>query len=150
MNQSTFAILAVFVAAQIQAQIPSPAPDSKGGYASGIQITPLLRATTTANGQPIEYPKTDKPVVNVVIVEIPPGGQTGWHIHRKPLFEYVLSGTLTVELENGKAFTYETGRAFAEVINTPHNGKNNGTVPVKLLMTVIGEQGIPIADKLTK
>jgi len=119
-------------------------------YSKEIQVTPLLRTTVTATGQPIEYPKTDKPQVTTVLVEIPPGKETGWHIHRMPCFAYILSGTLDVQVEGGKTLTYQAGQAIAETVNTPHNGKNNGTETVKIVMTVIGEKGVPIAEKLNK
>jgi len=119
-------------------------------YSNEVHVTKLLRTTVTATGQPIEYVKTDKPLVTTVLVEIPPGKETGWHIHKMPCYAYVLSGKLTVEIEGGKTLTYEAGQAIAETVNTPHNGKNNGTEPVKIVMTVIGERGVPIAEKLAK
>jgi quercetin dioxygenase-like cupin family protein len=119
-------------------------------YASEVQVTPLLRTTTTVIGQPIEYPKTDKPLVTTVLVEIPPGKETGWHTHPMPCFAYILQGTITVEEEGGKTFTYHAGQAIAEMINTPHNGCNLGTETVKIIMTVMGEQGKPIAVHLDK
>jgi quercetin dioxygenase-like cupin family protein len=127
------------------AQSPSGAE-----YSKEIQVTPLLRTSTTSTGQPIEYPKTDKPQITTVLVEIPPGKETGWHIHKLPCVAYILSGTITVEVEGGKTFTYQAGQAIAETVNTPHNGKNNGTEPVKIIMTVIGEKDVPIAEKLNK
>ena len=119
-------------------------------YNRTIKAIPLLSTTTTTSGQPIAYPKTDKPEVSVLLVEIPPGAETGWHKHASPCYAYILSGTLTVEMEGGKSFTFSAGQAFAETVNTPHNGKNEGAEPVRLVMTVTGEQGLPIAERLKK
>ena len=124
----------------LQAGSP-PAAD----YNLAIKATPLLSTTTTASGQPIEYPKTDKPEVSVLLVEIPPGAETGWHKHPSPCYAYILSGTVTVELEGGKSYTFHAGQAFAETVNILHNGKNTGVDPVKIIMTVTGQQGLPIA-----
>jgi quercetin dioxygenase-like cupin family protein len=113
-------------------------------YNRTVHATPLLSATTTASGQPIEYPRTDKPLVTMLMVEIPPGAETGWHKHPVPCYAYILSGAVTVELENGKSYSFHAGQAFAETVNTMHNGKNTGTELVKIVMTAIGELKEPI------
>lgn len=125
---------------------------AEGGteYGNDIRVTPLMKTSTTSTGQPIVYPKTDNPQVTTVLVEIPPGKETGWHIHKLPCFAYILSGTITVEIEGGKVMTYTAGQAIAETLNTRHNGKNNGTEPVKIIMTVMGEKDVPIAERTDK
>ncbi|MGB8355224.1 MAG: cupin domain-containing protein [Chthoniobacteraceae bacterium] len=143
--------LSICIATAAIAEDPTPAPTpAPAEYSNAVHVTTLLRTTVTATGQPIEYVKTDKPLVTTVLVEIPPGKETGWHIHKMPCYAYVLSGKLDVEIAGGKTLTYEAGQAIAETVNTPHNGKNNGTEPVKIVMTVIGERGVPIAEKLAK
>lgn len=119
-------------------------------YSSAVRVTPLLHTATTSTGQLIEYPRTDKPLITTVLVEIPPGKETGWHTHPLPCVAYVLAGTITVEVKGGKTFTYHAGQAIAETVNTPHNGRNLGKETVKIVMTVIGEQGKPIAEHLDK
>jgi quercetin dioxygenase-like cupin family protein len=119
-------------------------------YNRTVHATPLLSATTTASGQPIEYPRTDKPLVTMLLVEIPPGAETGWHKHPVPCYAYILSGSVTVELEGGRSNTFHAGQAFAETVNTMHNGKNTGTEPVKIVMTAIGEQKEPIVIRPEK
>jgi len=113
-------------------------------YNRTILVTPLLSATNTVTGQPVKYPKTDKPLVTMLLVEIPPGAETGWHKHPFPCYAYVLSGSVTVELKNGKSYTVHAGQAFAETVNTPHNGKNTGTETTKIIATTIGEANRPI------
>ena len=118
-----------------------------GEYARSVVVTPLLVTGTTASGQPIVYPKTDAPEVRVLLVEIPPGMETGWHLHRMPAYAYLLSGSVTVELKNGTHYTFHAGEAFAETVGVLHNGKNTGTEPARLIMTVTGEKGVPTAEK---
>ena len=113
------------------------------GYRREIRITPLLRTTTTASGQPIAYPQVAQPEVISVLVEIPPGAETGWHRHPVPCYAYILSGSLSVEIEGGKTNVLTAGQALAETVQTLHNGKNKGTEPVKLVMFVTGEKGAP-------
>jgi quercetin dioxygenase-like cupin family protein len=138
-----FLLLLALAAAAAHAQ-------STEGYLPVIKAIPLLRTTVTAGGQPIIYPKVDQPEVTAVLVEIPPGAETGWHKHPFPAYAYLLSGELTVELEGGKVNTFKAGDALAETVNMLHNGKNAGAEPVKLVMFVTGAKGEPFTVKAAK
>lgn len=118
-------------------------PTGSEGYKKQIKVQLLLASSTTVAGQPIVYPKTDKPEVRAVLVEIPPGAETGWHKHPFPCYAYILSGSLSVELEDGTVHNLTAGQALAETVNIAHNGKNTGSEPVKLVMFVTGETGNP-------
>jgi quercetin dioxygenase-like cupin family protein len=74
--------------------------------------------------------------------------QTGWHEHPVPLFAYVLSGTLTEEFSNGEKYEFHKGQALVEAVETPHNAYNAGTEPVKLVVFVLGEKGVPFTVRL--
>lgn len=113
------------------------------GYKPAIRVSPLLRTSTTAAGQPIAYPRTDAPEVTAVLVEIPPGAETGWHKHPFPCYAYVLSGELTVEMEGGRTNRIAAGQALVEAVNVLHNGRNTGGEPAKLVLFVTGEKGKP-------
>ena len=104
-------------------------------------VTPLLESGSTITGEPIAYP-SGTPKVTAVIVTIPPRGETGWHIHTVPLFAYMLDGALTVDYGSKGSRTYKTGDSLLEVMDWPHNGKNNGDVPVRLLAVYMGAEGI--------
>ena len=113
-------------------------------YNRTVHAPSRLSATMTVTGQPIEYPRTGRPQVTMLLVEIPPGAETGWHKHPVPCCAYVLSGAVTVELKDGKSYTVKAGQAFAETVDTLHNGKNTGSGTVKILMTAIGELSTPV------
>jgi quercetin dioxygenase-like cupin family protein len=83
-------------------------------------------------------------------VELAPGAETGWHEHPVPVYGYVVSGSLSVELENGKLISFSAGEAIIEVVNTMHNGRNSGAVPVKLAVFYLGAEGIPNVVRKTK
>lgn len=112
-------------------------------YSSGVTAKVLTKTSVTGNGQKITYPVTDRAEVTSMTVDIAPGTQTGWHKHPVPVYAYVISGDLIVELEDGKQITFAQGDAVIEVVNTLHNGKNSGTVPVKLAVFYLGIQGMP-------
>ena len=113
------------------------------GYSSGVTAKVLKKTTVTGDGQKITYPKTDNAEVTAMTVDIAPGAETGWHEHPIPVYAYVLSGHLTVEVEGGQRMSYVTGDAIIEVVNTMHNGKNNGADPVQLVVFYLGAEGTP-------
>jgi len=121
-------------------------PDAEG-YKKEIIIKPLLKTTVTSAGQPIVYPQTDSPEVTAVLVEIPPGAETGWHKHPFPCFAYVISGSLDVDIEGGKTHHFTDGQALAESINLLHNGRNTGTEPVRLVMFAMGEKAKAFTER---
>lgn len=122
-----------------------PVPVAKP-YGKGVVVTPLLKTTVTANGQPLVAPPTDRPEVTAVLVEIPPGQQTGWHQHPVPCYAYIASGAISVELADGTVHEYKEGQAIAEVVKVLHNGTNRGTVPVKIVMFALGTEGAPFGQ----
>jgi quercetin dioxygenase-like cupin family protein len=115
----------------------------------GAKVTVVKKAATTADGRKMEYPKTGNPEVTALLVELPPGGETGWHLHPVPVYAYILSGTLTAEMENGEKHDYEEGEAIFEAVNMPHNGRNPGKTPVRLIVFYTGEEGKPVTVKVT-
>lgn len=110
-------------------------------YSSGVTAKVLRKTTVTGNGEKITYPATDKAEVTAMTVKLAPGAETGWHKHPIPVYAYVISGTLSVKLEDGKQYTFGAGDAIIEVVNTLHNGKNRGSEPVELAVFYLGAEG---------
>lgn len=111
-------------------------------------VTVLKKTLVAEDGQPIVYPKSDQPEVTAMVVELPVGGETGWHQHAYPLYAYVLAGSITVTLDTGAAQVFREGDAIIEVVNRPHNGVNTGNTPVKLVVFVTGVQGESITKQV--
>jgi len=109
-------------------------------YNKDVEIKILLKTDTTSIGQKIAYPNFANDEVTMAKVTIPPGKSTGWHKHVFPVFGYVIQGTLTVEIENRKPVQYPVNSSFSEVINTLHNGVNNGKEDVVLIAFFMGEK----------
>lgn len=116
---------------------------AKAEYGTGVSSKLLIKTGLTADGRKIAYPVTDQPEVTALTVELAPGAETGWHKHTIPVYGYVLSGAIDVELEGGKTCQYKAGDAIIEVVNTFHNGRNRGLVPVSLVVFYTGIQGVP-------
>lgn len=112
----------------------------------GIQITPLLKTTTSWNGAPIQYPEGQAEITGVTIT-IAPGVESGWHTHPAPSFGVVLEGEVDIYLKNGETKHLKTGDSIVEVVNTLHTSKNNGSVPVKLIVFYAGAVGQKLTAK---
>lgn len=118
-------------------------PAFAGDYNSGVTAKVLKKTSVTGNGQKITYPLTEKAEVTAMTVDLAPSAETGWHKHPVPVYAYVISGNLSVELEDGRHLSFGAGEAVVEVVNTLHNGKNRGSEPVKLAVFYLGVEGIP-------
>lgn len=116
-------------------------------YQNGVTVKILKKSSVTGNGQKIVYPVTDSAEVTAMLVDLPPGAETGWHSHPTPVYAYVLAGTLDVEMEGGPIVTYRSGDAILEVVNTLHNGRNRNTETVRLVVFYTGIVGMPATVK---
>ena len=105
-----------------------------------VKVTPLLKTTQSWNGAPLEYPE-GQAEISALMIEIAPGGETNWHEHPVPSFGMLLEGTLEVSLPDGRKKLINAGEALAEVVATPHNGRNVGATPVKLVVFYAGAVG---------
>lgn len=110
-------------------------------YGPAVKVTKLLTTAATMIGQPIAYPKYGRPEVTALEVEIPPGRETGWHRHPVPGLGYILTGTLTVDMADGRRFRLAPGQAVVESLDALHNGRNLGRKPVRLVVFFTGEAG---------
>ena len=107
------------------------------GYHSSVQVQENLSTTQTWDGASMQYPPGTAKVTGAIIT-LPPGTETGWHLHPVPCFALILEGDLVVELKDGRTKKFKAGDTFAEVIGTPHNGKNTGKVPLKIAVFYAG------------
>jgi quercetin dioxygenase-like cupin family protein len=118
-------------------------PAFSADYGTGVTAKILKKTSVTGIGQKITYPRTDSAEVTAMTVELAPGAETGWHKHPVPVYAYVITGNLSVELADGKHLSFHAGDAVIEVVNTFHNGKNIGSEPVKLVVFYLGIEGTP-------
>ena len=129
--------LAPLLLAAACAAEPAPPP--------AVTAEPVLTATETILGQPIAWP-AGRPEVTAAVITVPPGAETGWHSHPVPLFAWMLEGALTVTHRAPGVppteRTYRPGDALMEAIATPHNGRNAGAAPVRILAGLMGAEGV--------
>jgi quercetin dioxygenase-like cupin family protein len=140
MSKATALVGVLFAAAFIS---PSAHAEETAPPVTSAQV---LKATHSWDGKPIAYP-AGQGEVTALAIEIQPGAETGWHLHPVPSFAVVSQGTVQVTLRHGRSRQFSAGEAFAEVVNTEHNGRNVGTVPVKLLVFYTGASGAVLTVK---
>lgn len=116
-------------------------------YEAKVSVKPLLKSTVNAVGQSFSIPVGAE--VHGIEVLIPPGVSTGWHKHPHSGFAYVLSGKLKVSLRDGRSFDYGPGEAFAEVVDTEHEGTAMSDT-VRLAVFFFSEEGKPFTIKSGK
>ena len=104
---------------------------------ASVKSSIILKTESSWNGKPIEYP-SGKPEVTGMLIEIAPGGETGWHLHPVASFGFIIEGELEVELKNGAVKRFKAGDGLAEVVNTLHNGRNLSAAPLKLVVFYVG------------
>lgn len=124
----------------------SPFAVSAEDVIAPVQAKQILKTSASWNQVPLVYPK-GIPEVTGLTIEIQPGAETGWHLHPMPCLGVVLQGTLEVSLKDGQVKHLEAGDILAEVVNTLHNGRNVGKVPVKIAVFFIGAQGQTLTVK---
>lgn len=115
---------------------------------ASVKTTTLMKTTSSWDGTPIVYPSGQAEITGL-LVEIAPGGETGWHRHPAPSFGMLLEGELEVRLKDGSVKRLKSGDALAEVVNTLHNGHNVGTTPLKLVVFYAGAADQPLSVRET-
>jgi quercetin dioxygenase-like cupin family protein len=141
----TLALSAV-VAGCSAAPTPGSTPVSSPTPVATISASPLLKAAEiTILEQALVYPDALPAQVSSSILTVPAGVATGWHFHTAPMYAYILEGTLTVTYETDSGTVekiYRAGEAIMEAVGTHHNGVNNTTSPVRVLVVNIGAEGV--------
>jgi quercetin dioxygenase-like cupin family protein len=80
----------------------------------------------------------------LVKTELDPGAKEPRHTHPGDIFGYVLEGTITLVADGQPTRTAKAGEVFFVPAGQIHSGQNNGTTPVKLLVSFFVEKGKPL------
>lgn len=100
----------------------------------------MIDQESTILDQKLVYPKKGAAQVSSMITTLEPGQETGWQLHRVPVFVYVLNGTYTVEYEAGVTKEFPAGSSVMQAIKTNYNGINKGEDSVLLLTVFMGSK----------
>jgi quercetin dioxygenase-like cupin family protein len=103
----------------------------------------LFQSALNSTGQIIAYPREGTPEVTAFLAEMAPGEETGWHSHPVPLLGYLFEGQLSVVQVTGEKRIVRAGEVSLESVGVVHNGVNEGTVPCKMIVFVVGLKDVP-------
>ncbi|MDI5934543.1 cupin domain-containing protein [Halomonas kalidii] len=109
---------------------------------AGFQTEPVLKTTTTRDGDAIAWQQGTPEIVSV-IGTIEPGGRTPLHQHPVPVFVYILEGEVELRTEGGDPHVYGPGEAYIEALNRDHQLFNVSDSDAKVLVVFAGTEGQP-------
>jgi quercetin dioxygenase-like cupin family protein len=123
-------------------------PSGHAHHQSGVVIEPLAHATigekVRAEGVGIQLRTNGPKDVLTASITVEPGGSFGWHSHPGPVQVAVTSGTfslLQVESRRCRKHTFGPGDGFVEDGGRVHDGRNEGSEPVRLYATFLARAG---------
>lgn len=120
---------------------------------AGLITGPFILAPALADApapSPPAITSTDVPqdkgpqVVDVLEREFPAGGGTGWHVHAGVEIAYLVVGEMAFEQEGQPARRQLPGQVFMIPRGVKHNATNVGTVPARLVVTLVVDKGQPL------
>jgi quercetin dioxygenase-like cupin family protein len=80
-----------------------------------------------------------------VETKIPPGVESGWHVHPGEEVGYIIAGNVEMEVQGRPTVILHAGDGFLIPPNTPHNARDLGPETGRMLSTYIVEPGQPLA-----
>jgi quercetin dioxygenase-like cupin family protein len=80
-----------------------------------------------------------------VTTEIPPGVESGWHIHPGEEVGYIMAGSIEMMIEGRSTVVLRTGHGFLIPPRTPHNARDLGPETGHMLSTYIVEADQPLS-----
>ena len=105
--------------------------------APSVKRNVLLKQDSTIPGREIV----------MAAVEIPPGGREGRHTHPAEVYGFVLEGEIVVDREGEPTRTFKAGEVFSVKPGQIHEGRNEGTTPVKIDAVFVAEKGKPLTTQ---
>lgn len=83
--------------------------------------------------------------VVVDTAELMPGAAAGRHYHHGQEIGYVLEGTAILEIQGKPPLPLKAGDTYQIEASAPHDARNTGSTPAKVLAVYIVEKGKPLA-----
>ena len=80
-----------------------------------------------------------------MLTEIPPGVESGWHVHPGEEVGYIIAGNVEMKVEGRPTVVLHAGDGFLIPPRTPHNARDLGPDTGRMLSTYIVEKGEPLA-----
>ncbi|QTX32326.1 cupin domain-containing protein [Aminithiophilus ramosus] len=107
----------------------------------GPHVDVLAKTTSSWDGTTLASYPEGQPEITVLHITVPP--KTSLALHRHPVINaaVLLEGELTVITEKEETLHVKAGEALVEVVDKWHYGRNDGDVPVVLVVFYAGTEG---------
>lgn len=109
---------------------------SSGAAFAQAELTQIDRPASELNqilAHPLEIPQGDLEA-RIVRATIEPRTSAAWHTHPAPVYVYIATGTLTMEVEGQERRQIAAGEAVAERLNSPMRVINEGDETVEIIV----------------
>lgn len=109
---------------------------ASGAAFAQADMTEVDRPASELNqipAHPLELPERDLEA-RVVRATVEPRTTAAWHTHPTPVYLYIETGTLTVEVEGQERRQIAAGEAVAEPLNSPMRVINRGDETVEIIV----------------
>lgn len=113
---------------------PASGP-ARDALAGSLKRTEIQRAAISI---------ADREIVQVR-TEIPPGVESGWHIHPGEEVGYIVAGTVEMRIADRPTLLLQAGDGFLIPPRVPHNARDLGPGVGEMLSTYLVEVGQPLA-----
>lgn len=105
---------------------------------AGVERKVLLQEDLSVPGQQ----------VSLIAVTIAVGAREGQHTHPGTLVGQIQEGELMLDKQGLPTQTFKAGESFSVKPGQVHEGMNHGKTPVKILVTLVAEQGKPLTSQV--
>lgn len=93
-----------------------------------------------------DLPDLDRREGVIVLVELPPGVESGRHTHPGTELGYLLEGSAVLEADGSAPRALTAGDSWSIPPGEPHNARGAGDRPARILVTYVVEKGKPLAS----
>ena len=108
------------------------------GAEGKTEVKVLAKTTKSWNGANLPRYAKGKPEITILRISIPPHTDLAWHEHPEINAGVMISGELTVITDKQDTLHLQAGDPIVEVVDTWHFGKNDGDVPVDIIVFYAG------------
>jgi quercetin dioxygenase-like cupin family protein len=135
MRRIAFLAAAILALAGVGASMAPLSGQARDDLASKLQRREVQRSPSSIPGREIVQVET----------LIPPGVESGWHVHPGEEVGYILAGQVEMMVQGRATVVLNPGDGFLIPPRTPHNARDLGPETGRMLSTYIVETGQPIA-----
>jgi quercetin dioxygenase-like cupin family protein len=135
MRRIAFLLAGILALAGVVASMAPLSGQSRDELASKLARREVQRSPSSIPGREIVQVET----------LIPPGVESGWHVHPGEEVGYIIAGQVEMMVQGRATVVLNPGDGFLIPPRTPHNARDIGPDTGRMLSTYIVETGQPIA-----